>query len=34
MGKLRLSNLRGILIPSVIFTVVDENEIVNKVIST
>ena len=33
MGKLRPSNLGGILIPSAIFTIVDENEDVNEIIS-
>jgi len=33
MGKLRPSNLRGVLTPSAIFTTVDENEDVNKMIS-
>ena len=33
MGKLRPSNLGGVLIPSVMFTTMDENEDVNKIIS-
>ena len=33
IGKLRPLNLGGILIPSAIFTIVDENEIVNEMIS-
>ena len=33
MGKLRPSNLRGVLIPSTIFIKVDEDEIVKEVIS-
>ena len=33
MGKLSTSNLGGVLIPSANFTIVDENEIVNEVIS-
>jgi len=33
IGKLRPSNLGGILIPSVIFTKVDEDEFVKEVIS-
>ena len=33
MGKLRPSNLGGVLIPSAIFTIVDENKDVNEMIS-
>ena len=33
MGKLRPSNLGGVLIPSAFFTILDEKEIVNEVIS-
>jgi len=33
MGKLRPLNLVGVLMPSVIFTTVDENEDVNEMIS-
>ena len=33
MRKLRSSNLGGVLIPSAIFTIVDENEDVNEKIS-
>ena len=33
IGKLKPSNLRGVLIPLVIFTIVDENEDVNEIIS-
>jgi len=33
MRKLRPSNLEGVLISSTIFTIVDEKEIVNEVIS-
>ena len=33
IGKLRPSNLGGVLIPSTIFTIVDESEYVNEMIS-
>jgi len=33
IGKLRPSNFGGVLVPSAIFTIVDEKEIINKVIS-
>jgi len=33
MGQLRPSNLKAVLIPSAIFTIVDENEDVNEMIS-